>query len=284
MENKNLYVVGGAVSDELLRIKSLDTDYCYEGDAIKFAKGMNVIRKNSAFGTVRVLFEGEKIDIASTRKEKYPRPGHLPVMTEIGCSLEEDLKRRDFTINSMARRTTDGKLFDPFNGLADLEERKIRILHDRSFIDDPTRIIRALKFSVRLGFNLSKNTKRLQDEYLANINYDISWHRMKKELVETFSLNRQKAFDIFVKEGIYKLLGPNQKIPAIKQSIEKIVKEYPSKHSWLIYLGLFDLSNFELTKAERRIIEWAERLKTEKPVNNTPIESLLIHRLRLESM
>ncbi len=284
MENKNLYCVGGAVRDELLRIKSLDTDYCYEGDAIKFAKGMNVIRKNSAFGTVRVLFEGEKIDIASTRKEKYPRPGHLPVITEIGCSLEEDLKRRDFTINSMARRTTDGKLFDPFNGLADLEERKIRILHDRSFIDDPTRIIRALKFSVRLGFNLSKNTKRLQDEYLANINYDISWHRMKKELVETFSLNRQKAFDIFVKEGIYKLLGPNQKIPAIKQSIEKIVKEYPSKHSWLIYLGLFDLSNFELTKAERRIIEWAERLKTEKPVNNTPIESLLIHRLRLESM
>ena len=85
-------------------------------------------------------------------------------------------------------------------------------------------------------------------------------------------------------EGIYKLLGPNQKVPEINTSIENLVSKYPSKHSWLVYLGLFDLSNLELTKQERRIIEWVERLKTEKANNNTPFESLLIHRLRLQSV
>ena len=283
LENEKLYQVGGAVRDELLRRKYLDVDFCYEGDAIKFAEGMDIIRTNPDFGTVRVALDGEEIDIASTREEIYPKPGHLPVITKLGCTLEEDLKRRDFTINAMARRTTDGKLIDPFNGLGDLEERKIRVLHEKSFIDDPTRIIRALKFSVRLGFNLAKNTKRLQDEYLENINYDICWHRMKKELVETFSLNKQRAYDKFAKDGLYNLLGPNQPKPTFKSAaVEALVKQYPTKYSWIVFLGQFDLSNLELTRAEKRILEWAEKLKTQKPANNTPFESILIHKIRME--
>ena len=283
LENEKLYQVGGAVRDELLRRKYLDVDFCYEGDAIKFAEGMDIIRTNPDFGTVRVALDGEEIDIASTREEIYPKPGHLPVITKLGCTLEEDLKRRDFTINAMARRTTDGKLIDPFNGLGDLEERKIRVLHEKSFVDDPTRIIRALKFSVRLGFNLAKNTKRLQDEYLENINYDICWHRMKKELVETFSLNKQRAYDKFAKDGLYNLLGPNQPKPTFKSAaVEALVKQYPTKYSWIVFLGQFDLSNLELTRAEKRILEWAEKLKTQKPANNTPFESILIHKIRME--
>ena len=283
LENEKLYQVGGAVRDELLRRKYLDVDFCYEGDAIKFAEGMDIIRTNPDFGTVRVALDGEEIDIASTREEIYPKPGHLPVITKLGCTLEEDLKRRDFTINAMARRTTDGKLIDPFNGMGDLEERKIRVLHEKSFIDDPTRIIRALKFSVRLGFNLAKNTKRLQDEYLENINYDICWHRMKKELVETFSLNKQRAYDKFAKDGLYNLLGPNQPKPTFKSAaVEALVKQYPTKYSWIVFLGQFDLSNLELTRAEKRILEWAEKLKTQKPANNTPFESILIHKIRME--
>ena len=283
LENEKLYQVGGAVRDELLRRKYLDVDFCYEGDAIKFAEGMDIIRTNPDFGTVRVALDGEEIDIASTREEIYPKPGHLPVITKLGCTLEEDLKRRDFTINAMARRTTDGKLIDPFNGMGDLEERKIRVLHEKSFIDDPTRIIRALKFSVRLGFNLAKNTKRLQDEYLENINYDICWHRMKKELVETFSLNKQRAYDKFAKDGLYNLLGPNQPKPTFKSAaVEALVKQYPTKYSWIVFLGQFDLSNLELTRAEKRILEWAEKLKNQKPANNTPFESILIHKIRME--
>ena len=283
LENEKLYQVGGAVRDELLRRKYLDVDFCYEGDAIKFAEGMDIIRTNPDFGTVRVALDGEEIDIASTREEIYPKPGHLPVITKLVCTLEEYLKRRDFTINAMARRTTDGKLIDPFNGMGDLEERKIRVLHEKSFIDDPTRIIRALKFSVRLGFNLAKNTKRLQDEYLENINYDICWHRMKKELVETFSLNKQRAYDKFAKDGLYNLLGPNQPKPTFKSAaVEALVKQYPTKYSWIVFLGQFDLSNLELTRAEKRILEWAEKLKNQKPANNTPFESILIHKIRME--
>ena len=282
LKNKNLYYVGGVIRDELLGIPSIDIDYCYEGDAIQFAKKFNIIKENPAFGTVRINYEGREIDIASTRTESYPKKGHLPVVENIGCSLEEDLKRRDFTINAMARKTTNkNKIIDYFDGIRDLSRKELRVLHKNSFIDDPTRIIRGLKFSIRFGFELEEETRALQDEYLNNINYDISWHRVKKELMETFSLNKQEAYDRFIKQGIYKLLGKGQEIPNISCSIEELVSEYPSKHSWLVYLGLFDLSNLELTKAEKKIIDWSKRLMKEKPNNNTPFESLLIHRLRI---
>ena len=284
LKNDNLYYVGGVVRDELIMQKSLDIDYCYEGNAIEFAheNGLNIIRENSKFGTVRVELNDAEIDIASTRTEAYPRKGHLPKIKEIGCSLEEDLRRRDFTINAMAKRTTDNELIDYFGGKEDIKNKLLRVLHKDSFIDDPTRIIRALKFSVRFGFELEEGTKKLQDEYLANINYDISWHRLKKELVETFSLNSQRAYDRFVTQGIYKLLGENQKIPSVEWNIEKVISEYPTRHSWLVYLSQFDLSKFELTRAEKRILEWADRLKNnEKPTNNTPFESILIQKLRV---
>ena len=157
-------------------------------------------------------------------------------------------------------------------------------MHKDSFKDDPSRIIRGLKFAVRFGFELEEETKKLQDEYLENINYDMCYHKIKKELIETFSLNKQKAYDLFISQGIYKLLGPNQKLPKIITSIERLIDEYPSQYSWLVYLGQFDLTNLELTRQERKIIEWAKRLQTEQPNNNTPFESILIHRLRLKSV
>ena len=292
IKSRNLYYVGGVVRDELLGIESLDVDYCYEGDAIKFAKrlfGQNMlayIKENPAFGTVNITFdEGDEVDIASTREEKYPKPGHLPVVYNIGCSLKEDLKRRDFTINAMAKRTTNkDKIIDYYGGKQDLKDKLLRVLHKDSFKDDPSRIIRGLKFAVRFGFELEEETKKLQDEYLENINYDMCYHRIKKELIETFSLNKQKAYDLFISQGIYKLLGPNQKLPKINTSIERLIDEYPSQYSWLVYLGQFDLTNLELTRQERKIIEWAKRLQTEQPNNNTPFESILIHRLRLKSV
>lgn len=90
LKDENLYFIGGVVRDEMLGIPSLDTDYCYEGDAIEFAKqkGLNILRENPAFGTVRVLFEDKEIDIASTREEFYPQKGHLPVVSNIGCALK----------------------------------------------------------------------------------------------------------------------------------------------------------------------------------------------------
>ena len=157
LKDKNLYCVGGYIRDEILGIKNFDIDYCYQGNAIEFAKNnFQVIKENPSFGTVKAFVENiGELDIASTREERYPRKGHLPEVFNIGCSLEEDLKRRDFTVNTLARCTNDtDKIIDFFDGQSDIEKKLLRILHKNSFIDDPSRIIRGLKFSVRFGFKL----------------------------------------------------------------------------------------------------------------------------------
>ena len=281
-KDKNLYYVGGVVRDEILGIPSFDTDFCYVGNAIAFAEksGLNIIKRNPDFGTVRVLYDDREIDIASTREETYTKPGHLPVVKNIGCSLDMDLKRRDFTVNAMAKNTVSEELIDYFGGLEDIKNKKLRVLHDNSFKDDPTRIIRGLKFSVRFGFELEEETKKLQDNYLNSINYDMSYHRIKKELVETFNLNKGKAFDMFVSQGIYKLLGENQIKPAIKGvDIEHAINEKPLAQAWLVYMSFFNLSNIPLTRAEKRIVEWVKKLEDQSPTNNTPPESVFIHNI-----
>ena len=286
-EKDNLYFVGGVVRDELLKISSLDTDLCFEGDAIKFAKreGLNIIKENKAFGTVRVIIDNKEADIASTRTEFYPRKGHLPSVENIGCSLKEDLKRRDFTVNAMAKRTTNGEIIDYFSGEDDINNKILRVLHKDSFIDDPTRIVRALKFSVRFNFNLSDDTRMLQEQYLNNINYDMSYHRLKKELTETFNLNEPKAYDYFVEQKIYKLLGSEIKLPNIKGIDIKsaALKVHNSKNIWFIYLApLLSMNNCQalpLTRTEKRILEWINRLKTQPATNNTPKESIICREL-----
>ena len=126
-----------------------------------------------------------------------------------------------------------------------------------------------------------EKTKELQEEYLCNINYDMSYHRLKKELVETFSLNRQEALEKFVAQGIYKLLSPDCKSVEIHTNIESLIKENPVNTVWIVYMGLFNLENLELTRAEKKIIEWAERLKHgDSQNNNTPLESILINKIR----
>ena len=175
------------------------------------------------------------VDFASTRSESYPKKGHLPVVEKIGCSLKEDVMRRDFTINALAKSVTTGEIVDYVGGLEDLKNKKLRVLHDKSFIDDPTRIIRGLKFATRFGFELEEHTKKLQDEYLANINYDMSYKRVKKELIETFSLNSQSALQAFIDQKIYKLVTPND-VEMPKVDVENLVKKYCTPHpnpAWL---------------------------------------------------
>ena len=203
-DNSNkLFYIGGVVRDELLGRESLDVDITYVGNAIEYcSKFGEVVQVNPDFGTVKVAMPSHPslcnthspigtmdevtVDFASTRSESYPQKGHLPVVEKIGCSLKEDVMRRDFTINALAKSVTTGEIVDYVGGLEDLKNKKLRVLHDESFIDDPTRIIRGLKFATRFGFELEEHTKKLQDEYLANINYDMSYKRVKKELIETF--------------------------------------------------------------------------------------------------
>lgn len=315
-DNSNkLFYIGGVVRDELLGRKSIDIDITYVGNAIEYcSKFGEVVQENPDFGTVRVAINplpnfshshsdnceilpshrerGQKVtvDFASTRSESYPRKGHLPVVEKIGCSLKEDVMRRDFTVNALAKSVTTGEIVDYVGGLEDLKNKKLRVLHDESFIDDPTRIIRGLKFATRFGFELEEHTKKLQDEYLANINYDMSYKRVKKELIETFSLNSQSAFKAFIDQKIYKLITPNDvKMP--KVNIENLVTTYladqPSSCPvaiWLIYVGILgDLSRLPLTKIEQKILDDVpkEVLKTDfelyKTFQNTRIETILLY-------
>lgn len=264
-----LYYIGGIVRDKLLNKESFDIDITFVGNAIDYCKKFGkVIRENPDFGTIRIDVDGVKIDFASTRAETYPKKGHLPVVTKIGCSLKEDVLRRDFSINALVMNTATGEIIDYVNGQEDLKNKLIRVLHDESFIDDPSRILRGLKFRVRFGFDLEKHTRKLQENYLANINYDMSYKRIKKELTETFNLNSQKAFELFVNEKIYKLISPaNFELPNV--NIEKFIDKYKSEINpnliWLVYTGLLpDLSNIELTKQERKIIEDFKSAKISK--------------------
>lgn len=307
-DNSNkLFYIGGVVRDELLGRESLDVDITYVGNAIEYcSKFGEVVQVNPDFGTVKVAMPSHPslcnthspigtmdevtVDFASTRSESYPQKGHLPVVEKIGCSLKEDVMRRDFTINALAKSVTTGEIVDYVGGLEDLKNKKLRVLHDESFIDDPTRIIRGLKFATRFGFELEEHTKKLQDEYLANINYDMSYKRVKKELIETFSLNSQSAFQKFIDQKIYKLVTLNDvEIP--KVNVENLVTTYladqPSSCPaaiWLVYVGILgDLSRLPLTKIEQKILDDVpkEVLKSDfelyKTFQNARIETVLLY-------
>ncbi len=262
--DKNLYYIGGVVRDEILGIPSFDTDFTYIGNAIDFAKTIEhakILKINEPFATVKIDYFGNEIDIASTRNEAYPKKGHLPLVYDIGCSLKDDVSRRDFTINAMAKSTYTGEIIDYFNGLEDIKNKKIRVLHDNSFIDDPTRILRALKFRTRFGFELEPHTLKLQQNYLNNINYDISYKRLKKELVETFNLNSQSAFKKFIDEKIYKLVSKNE-FRVENVNLENLINKYKPSNIWIIYVGLLpDIFCLPLTKIEKKIVDDFNNLK-----------------------
>ncbi len=275
-KSNKLFYVGGVVRDEILCVENLDIDLVYEGNAIEFAKSNNLelLQINEPFGTVRLNIEDEEIDIASTRREIYPKKGHLPQVETLGVSLSEDVKRRDFTINSLYKSVISGKIIDLVGGIEDLKHKKLRILHDQSFVDDPTRIIRALKFRMRFGFDLEQNTLKCQEEYLSNINYDMCYKRIKKELVETFgysrktSLSLENIFREFVDKGIYKLLGADVNILPYKEI------EIPNnlKYQWIVYIGrLSDLSSLPLTRDEQKIINDFNSLKNLNLTNDLDI-------------
>lgn len=287
--SNKLFYVGGVVRDELLGIKSLDVDIVYEGNSINDCSGFgDLVRVNPDFGTIRVKLDGREVDIASTRTEKYPRKGHLPVVDKIGVSLKEDALRRDFTVNALYKSLSTGEIFDFTGGLEDLKNKTLCVLHEKSFVDDPTRILRALKFSHRFGFELSEKTRALRDEYLQNINYDMCFKRVKKELIETLGLNSQKLFEEFIESGIYKLVTPNQvSLPAVP--LKPLVEQYApdSENIWLIYAGvLLDLSRLELTRKEQKILDDFSALENSdlqsdfeiyKAFENVEIESVILY-------
>jgi tRNA nucleotidyltransferase (CCA-adding enzyme) len=157
-----VYLVGGAVRDLLLGRGRADIDLVVEGDAAALAERLGAeVTAHERFGTAKVKLDGHEVDIAAARSESYPQPGALPVV-EPGVDLAADLQRRDFTINAMAIPLNgEARLIDPHGGEADLATRRLRVLHDDSFVDDPTRALRAARYASRFGFGLEERTAEL---------------------------------------------------------------------------------------------------------------------------
>ena len=182
-----LYLVGGGVRDLLLGAAHVDVDLVVEGDAVALAKGVAKelrarVVAHARFGTAAVLGERFRLDFARARTERYDRPGALPAVAR--APLADDLARRDFTINAMALRLTApraGELLDLFGGREDLARRRVRVLHDGSFRDDATRILRALRYAGRLGFRIEPGTARLLRRDLPHLR-PISGARLRHEI------------------------------------------------------------------------------------------------------
>lgn len=157
-----VYLVGGAVRDLLLDRGRSDIDLVVEGDAAALAAELGAeVVSHERFGTAKAKLDGHEVDIAAARSETYPEPGALPVV-EVGADLVDDLRRRDFTINAMAIPLQgEPRLIDPFGGRADLAAKQLRVLHDGSFVDDPTRAIRAARYAARFDFELEAHTAEL---------------------------------------------------------------------------------------------------------------------------
>ncbi len=185
----SLYLVGGPVRDLLLERPVKDLDLVVEGDAQALASTVAArldgrVVARSQFGTATVRLSKQSLDLVTARRETYPRPGALPQVTP--SSIEDDLARRDFTINAMALPLTGPArrgLLDPHGGRADLSAGVVRVLHGASFVDDPTRILRAIRYEQRLGYRLDEATEqRLMEALDAGAIDTLSGDRLRKEL------------------------------------------------------------------------------------------------------
>lgn len=191
------YLVGGFVRDALLEREQHDIDISVVGDGMQLAEMIaaeigTAVETTGRFGTATVTLPGahKDLDFVTARSETYPTPGSLPIVQP--GSIQDDLARRDFTVNALAvpiRSDGLGAYIDPHDGLADLEAKLIRVLHAGSFKDDPTRIFRAVKLEARLGFRIEPGTLELilqavRDGALATVSTERSVHELLLILAE----------------------------------------------------------------------------------------------------
>ena len=226
-----LYLVGGAVRDAVLLTPSVDIDFVVEGDAVKFVRELaqcwttifptdpNPLKPVvfPKYGTAKLSFAQPllpgltHLDFASSRLEHYPVSGGAPVV--VSGDIHSDLSRRDFSANALALAFgSSGELsiVDRFRGLEDIENRELRILHSDSFVDDPARLIRGLRFVTRLGFSFEEHTQRLftaalEGEYLKRLPPLRFLDELRKSLEEN---DREAVLDVLMQQGVIAQLHP----------------------------------------------------------------------------
>jgi tRNA nucleotidyltransferase (CCA-adding enzyme) len=241
----NAYLVGGLVRDVFLKHENLDVDIVIEGDGIKFAHEFAQhyearVRSHRKFGTAVLIFpDGFKVDVATARMEYYESPGAPPNVET--SSLKLDLYRRDFTINTLAIRLNKrhyGLLIDYFGGQRDIKEKVIRVLHNLSFVEDPTRVLRAIRFEQRFGFKIGKLTVALiKNAVKINCFRDLSARRLFLEIKLILqeaepirAIERMSGFDLL--QFISPDLSLTKSVRAMLEEVRKVLVWYN-----LLYLG-----------------------------------------------
>jgi len=255
-----LYTVGGFVRDIFLRFVNYDIDIVVEGDGIKFAgilaeKYSAKLKVYKQFGTAVIYFnDGLKIDIASSRLEYYEKPAALPRVE--WSSIKLDLYRRDFTINTLAvqlNASSFGELTDFFGARRDIKEKSIRVMHNLSFVEDPSRIFRAIRFEQRFNFNLTKLTKSLiENAVKMEFLNDLGGKRLFTELLILLKedkvisiINRLNDFNLL--QFIHPSIEYNSNLKNIFKNINEVLSWYDLLYlengyqRWQVYLlALFD--------------------------------------------
>ena len=242
---ESAYLVGGAVRDLLLRIHNLDLDIVIEGEGIPFSRELATqfpgcrTRSHDKFGTAVLLFkDGFKIDVATARHEYYAVPGALPTVET--SSIKRDLYRRDFTMNTLAVKLNPrsfGQVLDFFGGTRDIKERSIRVLHNLAFVEDPTRILRAIRFSSRFGFAIGKHTLTLlKGAIRINVFEKVEGKRLLNELIHTLDeRNPMGPLTMMAGFGIFKAFHKSLNLtPRVRELIESVIGVL----SWWKYLFL----------------------------------------------
>ncbi|MBI4698928.1 MAG: CBS domain-containing protein [Nitrospirae bacterium] len=264
--NYSAYLVGGSVRDIIRGEANLDIDIVIEGDGIAFAQALGKrlnakVRVHQRFGTAVIVTGSLKFDVATARTEYYESPGALPKV-EIS-SIKKDLYRRDFTINTLAIRLDPenfGQLIDFFGGQRDIKEKTIRILHNLSFIEDPTRAFRAIRFSERFGFRIGKHTLNLiKTAVRINLFDKLSGSRLYDELNLLFHETEPlKAVKRLAELDLLKFIHPELEL---NKALEEKFETLQETLAWfnLLFLDeeinrshLFLMALFEGLKKEER--------------------------------
>jgi tRNA nucleotidyltransferase (CCA-adding enzyme) len=240
----NAYLLGGLVRDILLKRENLDVDVVIEGDGIKFAQEFAEhhqvrVRSHKKFGTAVLIFpDGFKVDVATARLEYYETPAALPNV-EVS-SLKLDLSRRDFTVNTLAiqlNKREYGTLVDYFGAQKDIREKVIRVLHNLSFVEDPTRVFRAIRFEQRFGFKIGKLTHALIKNAVAiNAFKGLSGRRLFMEL--KLLLMEQEPFRAIERMAEFNLLQFISPHITLTTDLRELLEEIKGVLSWfdLLYL------------------------------------------------
>jgi tRNA nucleotidyltransferase (CCA-adding enzyme) len=239
-----VYAAGGVVRDILLNTENLDLDLVVEGDGVALAMALGEaydarVRVHPHFGTAEVIFPDDfKVDVATARVEFYEYPAALPKVES--SSLRQDLYRRDFTINAMAVALDDerfGELIDYFGGRQDLQDRLIRVLYNLSFIEDPTRILRAVRFEQRYAFTIESQTLRLLKEavnqqVLLKVSAERIWEELKHILMEPRAGEMLARLDEL---QVWPYVFPGVSYREVRQVLENLHRSLETMGEWSLF-------------------------------------------------